>query len=77
MSIGVIRLVAGTIGVRIVVSVVSVGVSIWSIGVAGDIKIIRVGVDIDTGVEGDITIVGVMVAIIREGSITEISEVRV
>ena len=62
----------------VTIRVVSTAVSIWSIRVAGEFKVIRVGVDVVVRGIADISIVWVvMVAIIREGSIAEISEVRV
>lgn len=65
VSIGVVRLVGGAIRVSVTITVISTAVSIGSIRVAGELGIIRVGVDVVTGGIADISSVSVtMVAII-------------
>ena len=62
----------------IVVAEITMGVAVGAIRVTRDLEVIREGVEVLTRVVADISaVLVVMVAIIREGSIAEISEVRV
>ena len=62
----------------IVVAEITMGVAVGTIRVTRDLEVIREGVEVLTRCVADKSVVWVvMVAIIREGSIAEISEVRV